>query len=41
MKWLEVKVYTSREGIDAVCGRLYCLGVGGVQIEDSADLRNS
>lgn len=37
MKWLEVKVYTSREGIDAVCGRLYCLGVGGVQIEDSAD----
>ncbi len=37
MKWLEVKIYTSREGIDAVCGRLYCLGVGGVQIEDSAD----
>ncbi len=37
MKWLEVKVYTSREGIDAVCGRLYCLGVGGVQIEDSED----
>lgn len=37
MKWLEVKIYTSREGIDAVCGRMYCLGVGGVQIEDSAD----
>ncbi len=37
MKWLCVKIFTSREGIDPLCGRLYCLGVGGVQIEDSAD----
>ncbi|MBP3414734.1 MAG: 50S ribosomal protein L11 methyltransferase [Clostridia bacterium] len=37
MKWLCVKIYTSREGIDPLCGRLYCLGVGGVQIEDAAD----
>lgn len=37
MKWISVKVYTSREGIEPVCGRLYCLGIGGVQIEDSAD----
>ncbi|MBQ4312580.1 MAG: 50S ribosomal protein L11 methyltransferase [Clostridia bacterium] len=37
MKWIAVKIYTSREGIEPVCGRLYCLGVGGVQIEDAAD----
>ncbi len=37
MKWIAVKIYTSREGIDPLTGRLYCLGVGGVQIEDSAD----
>lgn len=37
MKWLSVKIYTSRDGIDPLCGRLYCLGVGGVQIEDSED----
>lgn len=37
MKWISVKIYTSREGIDPLTGRLYCLGVGGVQIEDSAD----
>lgn len=37
MKWISVKIFTSREGIDPLTGRLYCLGVGGVQIEDSAD----
>ena len=37
MKWIAVKIYTSREGIDPLTGRLYCLGINGVQIEDSAD----
>lgn len=37
MKWISVKIYCSRDGIEPLCGRLYCLGVGGVQIEDSAD----
>ena len=37
MKWISVKIYTSRDGIDPVTGRLYCLGVNGVQIEDAAD----
>lgn len=37
MQWLSVKIYTTREGIEPLTGRLYCLGVGGVQIEDSED----
>lgn len=37
MKWLSVRIYTSPEGIEPLCGRLYLLGAGGVQIEDSAD----
>ena len=37
MKWLSVKIYLPREGIEPLCGRLYRLGVTGVQIEDSAD----
>lgn len=37
MKWINVKIYVSREGIEPLCGRLYCLGINGVQIEDSED----
>ena len=37
MEWIAVKIFTSRDGIDPLCGRLYCLGVGGVQIEDPVD----
>lgn len=37
MNWLKVKIYVSRDGLEPLCGRLYCLGVGGVQIEDAAD----
>lgn len=37
MEWIAVKIFTSRDGIEPLCGRLYCLGVGGVQIEESSD----
>lgn len=37
MKWLSVKIYTTADGVEPLCGRLYLLGVGGVQIEDADD----
>ena len=37
MEWIAVRIYTTKEGIEPLCGRLYCLGVGGVQIEESSD----
>lgn len=37
MEWIAVRIVTTREGIEPVCGRLYCLGVNGVQIEDAED----
>lgn len=37
MNWLSVKIYTTSEGIEPLCGRLYLLGAGGVQIEDADD----
>lgn len=40
MKWLEIKVITTNEAIEAVCGKLIDLGVQGVQIEDDLDLKN-
>lgn len=40
MNWLKTKIYTSTEGIEPLCGRLYSLGLNGVQIEDSADFND-
>ncbi len=37
MKWISVKIYTSKDGIEPLSGRLYLIGVGGVQIEDADD----
>lgn len=37
MEWLKVSVYTTAEGIDPVCGRLYNLGITGTEIEDFED----
>lgn len=37
MDWVEVKICTSTEGIDLVCGALYDLGVSGLQISDKED----
>lgn len=40
MEWIEATVYTSAEGIEPVCGRLYQLGINGVSIEDEADFKD-
>ncbi len=40
MNWLKTKIFTSTEGIEPLCGRLYSLGLNGVQIEDSADFND-
>lgn len=37
MKWIEVKIRTSTEAVEAVSNILYDAGVGGVVIEDSND----
>lgn len=37
MKWLEVSLYTTTEGIEPLCGLLYGLGVTGLEIEDKDD----
>ena len=37
MQWLKVTIYTTAEGIDSVCGRLYNLGITGTEIEDFDD----
>ncbi len=40
MKWLELKVITTTEAIEALSGILIDKGVQGVQIEDDLDLKN-
>ncbi len=40
MKWLQVKVITTTEAIEALSGILIDIGVQGVQIEDDLDLKN-
>ena len=40
MEWLEVKIHTHSEGIEALCALLMELGAGAVQIEDSADMKS-
>ncbi|MDR2899025.1 MAG: 50S ribosomal protein L11 methyltransferase, partial [Clostridiales bacterium] len=38
MDWIEVKIYTESEGIEAICARLMDLGAGAVQIEDPKEM---
>ena len=40
MDWLRVTVYTTSEGIDPVTGRLYQLGITGLEIEDEKDFKD-
>ena len=40
MDWIKVSVFTSAEGIEAVCGRLLTVGINGVEIEDNDDFLN-
>lgn len=37
MEWLQVSIYTTAEGIEPVSGRLYGVGITGIEIEDEAD----
>ena len=39
MDWIKVIIYTSSEGIEALTGRLYQLGINGIEIEDEKDFK--
>ncbi len=39
MDWLQVKIFTTSEGIDPVCSALYDMGITGVQISDKDDFK--
>ena len=40
MDWIQINIYTTPEGIEPVSGRLYGLGITGVEIEDEADFKD-
>ena len=40
MNWLAVSIFTSPEGIEPLCGRLYNLGITGVEIQDKDDFED-
>ena len=40
MDWIQVVIVTTNKGIEPVTGRLYCLGVAGVEIEDETDFND-
>ena len=40
MDWIKVTIYTTSEGIDGVTGRLYQLGITGLEIEDEQDFKD-
>lgn len=37
MDWLQIAIYTTSDGIETVSGRLYQLGITGIEIEDEKD----
>ena len=39
MNWTELKITTTAEGIDPICGVLYDLGITGVEISDKDDFK--
>jgi len=38
--WIQAVIYTTAEGIEPVSGRLYQLGINGIEIEDEADFKS-
>ena len=40
MQWIETHIYTTTDGIEPLCGRLYAVGLNGVQIQDAADFND-
>ena len=39
MDYLQVTIFTTHDGLEAVTGRLYRIGINGVEIEDEADFK--
>lgn len=37
MEWLKLSIFTTSQGIEPVSGRLYALGINGIEIEDEKD----
>lgn len=40
MNWIKVSIFTTSEGIEPVSGRLYQLGINGLEIEDEQDFKD-
>lgn len=40
MNWIRVSIFTTSEGIEPVSGRLYQLGITGLEIEDEQDFKD-
>lgn len=40
MDWLAVSIYTTSAGIEPLCGRLYNMGITGVEIKDKDDFED-
>lgn len=40
MDWIKVSIYTTSEGIEPVSGRLYQLGITGIEIDDEQDFKD-
>ncbi len=39
MNWIELKITTTTEGLDPVCGALYDIGITGIEISDKDDFK--
>ena len=40
MNWIKLSINTLTEGIEALCGKLYSIGITGLEIEDSNDFND-
>lgn len=40
MEWIKIEIFTSSEGIEPLSGRLYQLGITGLEIEDEQDFKD-
>lgn len=40
MQWIQTNIYTTTEGVEPLCGRLYAVGLNGVQIQDATDFND-
>ena len=40
MNWIKTVIYTTKEGIEPVCGQLLNVGINGTQIEDEDDFND-